>query len=179
MDNIKVFFRDKLTKDTGLKIIVGIGILGMALILISSFLPDSSEKKNTEKENSLKISDDFVNELKEQLEDTLSSIEGVGDVNVMLTVNSSDEYIYAEEKNTSSDTDETQTSEHSENNFVVIEQNGNKEALVQQILKPEIKGVVVICEGGSNASVCEKVYKAVSTALNIPTSKIYVTKLSK
>ena len=64
-----------------------------------------------------------------------------------------------------------------ENGYVIIDKGSEKEALVKKINNPSISGVVIVCEGGDDPKVCEKLYKAVSTALNIPTSKIYVAEM--
>jgi stage III sporulation protein AG len=48
---------------------------------------------------------------------------------------------------------------------------------VKKIQTPEISGVVIVCEGGGKSKVCEKIYRAVSTALGIPTTKIYVAEM--
>ena len=44
-------------------------------------------------------------------------------------------------------------------------------------LVPEIKGVLVVCEGGENENVRETIINAVSAALDITNSHIYVTGL--
>ena len=97
----------------------------------------------------------------------------------MLTVESTEEYVYAEEVKQSKTGGVDNKSQQNENKLVLIEQNGQKEALVQQIKKPTVSGVVVVCEGGGNATVCENIYKTVSTALGIPISNIYVAKIKQ
>ena len=97
----------------------------------------------------------------------------------MLTVESTEEYVYAEEVKQSKTGNVDNKSQQNENKLVLIEQNGQKEALVQQIKKPTVSGVVVVCEGGGNAAVCESIYKTVSTALGIPISNIYVAKIKQ
>ena len=60
---------------------------------------------------------------------------------------------------------------------MIIDNGSKKEALVKKIQTPEISGVVIVCEGGGKSKVCEKIYRAVSTALGIPTTKIYVAEM--
>ncbi len=88
---------------------------------------------------------------------------------VMLTVSSTEEYVYAE-------TVKRGTSQ-AENSYVIIDKGSQKEALVKKVNNPSIKGVVIVCEGGDDPRVCEKIYKAVSTALDISTSRIYVAEM--
>ncbi|MCD8187331.1 MAG: hypothetical protein LUD57_01685 [Ruminococcus sp.] len=59
----------------------------------------------------------------------------------------------------------------------MIGESGSKTALVETVNSPEIVGAVIACTGCDSAAVQEEIYKTVSTVLDLPTSKIYVTKL--
>lgn len=164
--------------DKRTKIILAVGLIGIALIFISEIIPDPSAGKNEGEE----ISDDIVTEdsyqykrqIENELTEMLSQIRGVGSVSVMVTIEGTTEYVYAEELNTTTDKDGEQISERYQNQIVMTEKDGEKKALVKQIIKPKISGVVIVCDGGSDTSVNERVIKAVSTALNLPASKICV-----
>lgn len=178
MDKISSVLKEKLLNEKGIKLIVILGIIGILLIMISSFIPE--KKESTEKNSkNLDTSDIYREETEKKLAEILSSISGVGEVRVMLTVESTEEYVYAEEVKKSKTGNVDNKSQQNENKLVLIEQNGQKEALVQQIKKPTVSGVVVVCEGGGNAAVCESIYKTVSTALGIPISNIYVAKIKQ
>ena len=133
--------------------------------------PDYSS--TTEKNAGLNISS-YKNNLEEEVETMLEKIDGVGRVEVMITFSGTEEYIFAEEiKASKSD----KFSSQMQNEFVLIEKNGEKEALISKVNNPQISGVVVVCDGGDSDKVCESVYRTVSTVLGIPTKNIYVTKL--
>ena len=175
MENIINNIKNKIGKEKGLKIIVLIGLLGIALIFISELIPQKTDQKaNTTSTND---TSKYQQQMEEKLTNTLSTISGVGRVNVMLTVSCTEEYVYAEEQKQSSSNDTEKKSTQNENKVVLIDSSGAKEALVQKINNPKINGVVIICDGGSNAQVCESIYRTVSTALGIPMNKIYVTKI--
>ena len=158
--------KDFLLKGGRIKLIVGLGFVGMALILLSEILPSSDSH---EKAAPVAVCEaDYEEKLRDGLLNILSSINGVGKAEVMLTISAEEEYIYAEEVRKS----ETE----SETSYVLIQENGGKTALVKTVIKPPIKGVVVVCEGGGSSTVRESVYNAVSVALDIPTNRIYVTK---
>ncbi|MGN0641683.1 MAG: hypothetical protein ACI4JJ_00930 [Huintestinicola sp.] len=147
---------------------VGTGLLGMLLILFSGGSDNDSAKESadTETGSCVSSSSDYCRETEESLENILSAIEGVGEVKVMVTVSSSEEYIYA---------DTTEKDDDREKQEYVILKDGSKEqALVRKVKSPVITGVVVVCDGGGSARVCEKIYKAVTAAVNIPSSRIYV-----
>ena len=146
MDKITSVLKEKLLNEKGIKLIVILGIIGILLIMISSFIPE--KKESTEKNSkNLDTSDIYREETEKKLAEILSSISGVGEVRVMLTVESTEEYVYAEEVKQSKTGNVDNKSQQNENKLVLIEQNGQKEALVQQIKKPTVSGVVVVCEG--------------------------------
>ena len=148
---------------------------GLVLIGISNLLIPS-EKETAIKDIPLTISQ-YCESEEERLENILSYIEGVGKVSVMLTVDGTEEYIYVREEKESILQDNDSKSSETENKYILVQNNGNKEALVKKVINPEISGVVVVCEGGETSSVREKVYNAVSVSLGIPSNRIYVDSL--
>ncbi|MBQ7009751.1 MAG: hypothetical protein IJN05_11175 [Ruminococcus sp.] len=157
-------------KPAFLKAAVALGILMIILILISDLSADDETRTTSSNDTiTFEASDIYADNIQEQLTEILTSIEGVGKADVMLTITSTEEYVYAETIK--------QGSSQAEKNYVIIDKGSQKEALVKKINNPSISGIVVVCEGGDDPRVCEKVYKAVSTALNISTTKIYVTEM--
>ena len=53
-----------------------------------------------------------------------------------------------------------------------------KEALIKTQIEPKVKGVVIVCSGGEQALVQQRVIDAVTIALDIDSSKVCVTKLN-
>jgi stage III sporulation protein AG len=172
-DKIKKFFSDS----KYIKTAVILGICGMLLIMLSEFLPennevsDSSEKVLSDMEYSTQ---DYTQKTEKRLKDILQQIDGVGKAEIMLTVNCTEEYVYAEEISSDIMKDGDRSSSGSENRYVFSGSSSDKNALVKKIITPQISGVVIVCEGGDKSSISEKVYLAVSTALDIPAGKIYV-----
>ena len=111
----------------------------------------------------------------------MSTVEGVGKVEVMITLKSSKESIlnkdtpYEEEEETSGDS--TRKSVSSNEETVLIEQNGESVPYVVKELEPEIEGVVVIAQGGENASVQKNITEAVTALFDVSVNKIKVLKM--
>lgn len=158
------------SKPMFLKCAVAVGFIMIIVIMFSDI--SGEEKTRADGSNniiSFDSSDIYIETVEKQLVNILEEVEGVGKTEVMLTITSTEEYVFAETyKNGSS---------QSENDYVIIDKGSQKEALVKRINNPEISGVVIICEGGDDPRICEKIYKAVSTALNISTSRIYVAEM--
>lgn len=158
---------EKLGNANTSRILVGIGIIGMLLVLLSGLFPSCD--KNASSEISPDLTE-YRKSVENELSDMLSRIDGVGRNKVMITLSSGEKYIYAEETKVGNSM--------SQNSFVLIERNGEKQALVSRVDVPSVSGVIVACEGGGNANVREEVYKAVSTVLGIPIGDIHVTKIT-
>ncbi len=153
--------------------VVVLGLVGMLCIL---FAPDSSENLS---ESAAKLEEteetpkQYCERIQEELSALLSSCAGVGSVKVLVTVNGSEEYIYATEG------DSLVTDEQVKQSSSYVTVGGSKsQALVESVAYPGITGVVVACEGGDRSTVRETVYHAVSVACGISTAQIYVTKLN-
>lgn len=153
-----------------LKCAVAIGVIIMLLILISDLSESDTSRADVSNDTiNFEAADIYSEDIEKQLCKVLETIEGVGKADVMLTLTSTEEYIYAETLK--------QGSTQSENDYIIIDKGSQKEALIKKINNPAISGVVVVCEGGDDPRICERIYKAVSTVLDISTAKIYVAEM--
>ncbi len=168
IDEIRKKLKTLSQKPAFLKAAVAVGLLMIVLIIMSDFSADD-KNSTASAEITFESSEIYAEDTEEKLREILTSIEGVGKANVMLTIDSTEEYVYAESVKSGEN--------RLENNFVIIDKGSEKEALLKKIKNPAIGGVVVVCEGGDDPRICEKIYKAVSTALDISTSKIYVAEM--
>ncbi len=139
----ELFQNDKLRN-----IIVVAGIIGIALIFLSSYIDfGSALGKREDEEFSVKT---YSTEIESDLQSVISQIQGAGETKVLLTMENSIEYVYLDDST-------TKTKE----------------------IEPLIRGVLVVCEGGDNPVVVERITLAVTKALDISTAKVCVTKLSE
>ncbi len=181
MKNLKLKIPDewknKLSGIKNIKMLLILGFAGILLIFLSELISPDKNKKHEEK-NKTTISK-YEAYMESQLEEILKKIEGVGKVNVLITFEGTEEYIYAyENKENISENGESKSSQ-TENKYIFVQKEGNKEALVKKVINPCVSGVLVVCEGGGISSVKEKVYNAVSVSLGIPINRIYVDTLKK
>ncbi|MBQ7756528.1 MAG: stage III sporulation protein AG [Oscillospiraceae bacterium] len=167
-------FKAFIDKDNRLKILFIIGIIGILLIFLSSFFEDEKTKETSVSQSSIDTNtDEFIENTEKELVNLLKDISGVGEVKVMVSVSGTTELEYAQEL--TKDNDEQSNSY--KNQYVFIENNGEKEALVKKINKPQISGVCVVCRGGEDVKVIEKVTRAVATVLDISSTSICVMQL--
>lgn len=168
-------------------IIIIIGLAGIALIFLSSFLkPVSKEEKTPVVENTISA-EQYTKALETSLTDIVSSIDGAGATKVLITLENGVEMKYAtdEKKNAeetqekSSETTRTQQSGDSEIKYITVrDADGTERALAITEIQPTVKGVVVVCAGGEDPVVQQRILNAVTTALNISSKRVCVTRLS-
>ncbi len=139
----KMFDSDKIRR-----IIIIAGIVGIALIFLSSYI-DFGSFANQKEEEEFSVTT-YSTEIQSDLQSVISKIDGAGQTQVLLTMENSVEYVYL-------DNSTTKTKE----------------------IEPVIRGVLVVCEGGDDPVVIERVTEAVTKALDISTAKVCITKLSE
>ena len=118
-----------------------VGAAAIIMILLSSVIDFGALNKE-------KNAEAYSEELKAQLLDIVSQIDGVGQVKVFLTMDNSGENVYL----TNSDTK-------------------------TKSIEPTVRGVVIVCDGGDDPVVTDRVLGAVTRSLSISSDKVYITKL--
>lgn len=148
MEDNKIIGKAKklLDSDKTKRLIIISGIIGIALIFLSSYINFGAIEKGEEEFSVTSYSTEIENDL----QTVISQIEGAGTTKVLLTMENSVEYVYLEGGT-------TKTKE----------------------IEPHIRGVLVVCEGGDNPVVVERITQAVTKALDISTAKVCITKLSE
>ena len=117
--------------------------------------------------------------LEQKLEDILSKITGVGNVDVLITYNETEEiipiYNTKDKKSKTSETDMaggTRVVEEIETSQEVIYQND--EIIIQKTISPKIEGAIITATGANNSSVKTNIIQAVEAATGLATHKIQV-----
>ncbi len=147
------------------------GLCGAALLLLPSLLP---ERKDLHRGN---LPQDepaqtvlYREALEERLTALLSGMEGVGQVQVMVTVSGTAEQVYAEELKTS----QNESGLRQEMQPVILRGSSGDAALAAKTNCPSVQGAAILCEGGSHAAVQERVSRAAAAVLGIPQTRIFV-----
>lgn len=169
------------------KIVIFAGLIGIVLIFCSSFFK-TDNKTEQELDSDLLTTEQYTERLEKNLKEIISSIKGAGECKVLVTVENGKEIVYATQakKNTEATEDKSngettrkQESDDSETKYITIkDSNGTEKALAITEIQPTVKGVVVVCAGGDNPVVQQSITNAVTTALNITSKRVCVTKLS-
>lgn len=152
----------KIPEDKRPKILLFVGLALMALIFLSG-LGANTEKTQTEENSSQPYL--YAEETEKKLENIISAIDGAGRCKVMVTVDTSEENIYATDIN------------DVKSEYVVIKTNSNEGGLLLKIIQPKIRGVAVVCDGGDSYITVNNITEAVCSVLGISSTKVSVTKM--
>ena len=175
-------FRDALKKDKMVKLILILGICGIALIYLSTLLEPGKEKKDAGSmaEGSAANGNDYGEKLEADLARIVQAITGEEAPAVMVTLESGSRYVYAadEKKNTQENgaAESPQSSAGSEKAHVILkDSDGTQHALTVTEIEPKVKGVVIVSRYAGDPVIREKLTNAVKTALDVSSAKVCVT----
>lgn len=133
--------RELFKSEKSIKIILIVGAAIIIVVALSGISGSSDNSGSTEAFNYRKQAE-YEAALEERLTNILSGIEGIGNLKIMITLDSS-------------------------------EQNHKEPEYTKS---PEIRGVIVVCDGGDSIIIREKVISAVSGAFGISTTRVSVIK---
>ena len=169
------------------RLILAAGVVGIVLILFSDFLSPSAEQSAAlESDAAAPISnEDYVQSLESRLEALLEEVEGVRNVQVMVTLEQGAQAVYASEGRQEEDRSEDfqegetarlQTKSSTENSYILTEgQSGKKQPVVSTVMEPRIKGVAVVCTGGGNSVIQARIVEILTTVLGVGSHQICVS----
>ncbi len=170
-ENNKIFqLYNKLKKDRKSLIIILIGFAGILLIFLSEFTTEN-EMQNTEIQTHNFYSAAVQ---KEELEQIISKIKGVGRVKVLITYEGTSENIYASDSSEQIRGDEAKKDEE----HIIIDKGNTEDGLLLREIFPRVTGVAVVCEGGENPTVKNEITLMLKALFNISSNSISISEMN-
>lgn len=160
----------------------GLGLLGAILLIWPGSCPGAG---NSVPSASLPVERDYKQQLQRELESILAKIEGAGKVTVMLTLDDEAETVYVRDVTESSRSTSEQDSqggerrqveEDSQTKLVIIQAGGQEQPVAAKVLRPQVRGVLVVATGADSPLVRERLIHAVQSVLGLPAYRITVQK---
>ena len=138
-------------------------VLGVALLLFGS-LDKDGESASSASGLSGGIesaeAEAYKRELEERIAQICSEVSNAGKVHVMVSLDSGHIYRYVSD---------------GEGDVLVVGSGSSRGAVIERVSEPQILGVGIVCDGGSDPVVRGKIISLVSTALSLGTNRIFVT----
>ena len=203
MPKWREFFRQKQWKQLKKSDWVVLALFGVLLLVIAA--PSESRRRETnggepsgsyeidggetEREGTREVQSEqerYVAYLENRLEEVLSQMEGVGEVEVMLTVRDTGEHVVekdaerTETVTTESDSaggNRTVSELSAQEQTIYVEMGNESYPYVQKELLPTVVGVVVVAEGGGSPAVVSNISESVQALLPIEAHRIKVVKM--
>ena len=183
MERLRDGFR-RLTENR-MNLILICAVTGIILIAASYIWDEQAEPAESVSDAGTLLSAD-TRTLEQRLSEMVSRIDGAGRSCVMVTMDSTREAVYAQDlretEDTSSSSESGRTTESGnisrEQTHILMDRGSGEEPLVEKQIEPQVRGVMILCEGAENPVVEQRVAEAVKTVLGIPASRICVEKIS-
>ena len=158
------------------KYFIAVILVGIVL-LTSSHLP---EKKEEQKQTTQTQQFD-LQAFQQNVADSLCKIEGAGRVEVLLSLESGEESVYASDVNQSSQTGNNDSSSESYQSTMSILSDGSygESPVLIKSNYPTFRGAVILCDGADNDTVCLQIIQAVSALCGISSDHISISKMSQ
>lgn len=157
-------------------LLVFVGALGLFLILAGNiFSPGKSEKNTSSTAPPGQETTDtqtYAAQLEQTLTTVIGSIQGAGQVQVAVTLETGPQTIYA--------LDETDRGENGvETQHILLDSDQGQDALVEVVWEPEIRGIAVVCQGADNVGVQSQIIEAVSVLTGVSSNRISIAKMNE
>ncbi len=152
----------KIKSVKGIKTAAILFAVGTVLIALGMFLGKSDE--NTKKESVQSFSyADYEKDVEERIKTIVTELGGISDVSVMITLESTSSYSYAE------------NSSDGKNEYVTVkDKEGNESGVIISENAPGIRGVALVCSGADSPEKRLEIIKLLSALLSIPQNRVYV-----
>jgi stage III sporulation protein AG len=177
-----------------------LGLLGAAIMLFNSFVnvkkldsentgrepPVSESSQATLQQGEINSPDSFDSieqAMEERTKGILEKIVGVGTVDIMVTVDSTEEIVVQRNMNDSQQKSEEtdasggkrQTTQYTrDGEIVTYSQSGDETPIITKRIKPQVRGVLVVAKGAENKVVRGLIEEAIEKGLNVPSYRISV-----
>lgn len=156
---------------------VWLGLAGIGLIFLSSWLPKTETDTAAPAASATSVQTQ-QQQLEDQLTKLVSSIQGAGETVVMVTLDTESEQVYATDQTTESTRSDQEQTSRLETSHVLVQDGSGQQPLVETTYMPQVRGVAVVCQGGEDITVVTRITEAVSVVLDLPASRICVTKMN-
>ena len=155
------------------KFVALVALVGIALLL----WPSGGDSGQTVERASPQQVSAVQAELQQEMEDILGRIQGVGEVQVLLTVESDGERQLAQDSELSYSGSTAAPEDYSRSSQTVLVDGGSaEEPVVTRTVYPTYRGALVVCQGGDRADVKLAVTEAVAALTGLSADRITVAK---
>lgn len=154
---------------------------GIVLLVVSGFSESGSKNSEAEQTTTFEASASaYVSELEERITSIISSIDGAGTTQVMITLENSGEDVYLHNYDYGEDVDGAGAGNREmKDEYVIVDSGDGENGIVVRKTEPKIRGVAVVCEGGGSEAVRAQIIATVTALLDISSARVSVVKMNE
>lgn len=165
---------DKISEKTHLGkktlLVMFAGLLGIILLIVSELLPEKTAENKKNEDISGTSYEQYAENIEEKLSALISQIDGAGEAKVMVTLECSDESVYAREQKSE---DGGETNKY-EDNYIIVKTDNGEEGMLLKVTQPKIRGVAIVCRGGNSPQVRQSITDTVTAVLDISSARVNI-----
>ena len=142
-------------------ILLGGLVAGIALLLVgNAFQTKEKSADSVIETETLTQLTAYEKALEDEIAKLCAAVSGVSHVDVMVRLSGGTSIIYAADGNGKPST---------------VGSGSSESALYSSLLSPTVAGVGIVCKGGNDPIIQQKLIELISTTLNISSSRVFVT----
>ena len=151
-------------KGTGAVVLL---VIGLALALVGTVLPGLFHERSEETvtENEEEDLAEMKKELEREIEAMIERMDGIEEASVLLTLDEGSSTVYAQ--------DGTYSSGSLQSRKYVL--SDGSAPIPVKLVCPKVRGVAVVCTGGSNPVLCQKVTEMLCALLDLNSNHVFVS----
>ncbi|HHW25385.1 MAG TPA: hypothetical protein GXX22_08015 [Clostridiales bacterium] len=138
--------------------------VGVALIVISSVdytLGRPKEEPNPRTD--IIDTSDYVERLEREVAALIEQIDGAGVAHVLIMLESDSEHVYA------------YNSKNGSREYFTVGSGSSEEPVLLRRMAPRLRGIAVVCSGGDNPVVQQKIISMLCALFDLPSTKVFVS----
>ena len=159
MVNIKESF-SRLPLSAKLMILGAALAIGVGLLLLGG----SAEEKREDTDFKDASIEEYASELEKKIEELCIQVEGVSKVTVAVSLQGGFEYVYATD---------------SSGKIVTVGSGSSASGVILKRKAPEIAGIGIVCVGGGDPNIKNRLVSLISAAYGVGSNRIFVTEAKK
>lgn len=176
MNKIFLKYKEKIKSP---KTLIIIGIVGILLIFLSGLGGEDREAATSTSLDMGISSEEYRQKLEKDIKKIVAEIIGSNNITVVVTLESGMRYKYADitegASTDKSDNDTVSTSSELKQGYITVKTaDGGEQALLVTTQMPEVRGVAIVCPGGDNEFIAQKIENTVTAALNITSQRVSI-----
>lgn len=156
-------------------ILVGILLLVIAIPVESEENITEQKREKTEKEEI--TTGQYEQQMEQRLEEIIGQMEGVGAVDVMITLEDEGESVVAQDVNRKTDTTEQQEEVRRETSTEESTVFSGDIPYETKVKAPQIRGICIVAQGADSSETKVKIYEAVQALFSIEAHKISIVEM--